>query len=80
LKVIIVMPTKSINSQGIRTEAVGESVAESVPESVALSPVSASRIAVSVCVTQYAGEARTVMGAAESGLGMSTGWIAFQPG
>jgi hypothetical protein len=70
------MPTKSINSQGIRTEAVGESVAESV----AVSPVSASRIAVSVCVTQYAGEARTVMGAAESGLGMSTGWIAFQPG
>jgi hypothetical protein len=76
LKVIIVMPTKSINSQGIRTEAVGESV----PESVAVSPVSASLIAFSVCVTQYAGEARTVMGAAESGLGMSTGWIAFQPG
>jgi hypothetical protein len=76
LKLIIVMPTKSINSQGIRTEAVGESVGESV----AVSPVSASRIAVSVCVSQYAGEARTVMGAAESGLGMSTGWIAFQPG
>jgi hypothetical protein len=35
LKLIIVMPTKSINSQGISTAAECGSVAESVAESVA---------------------------------------------
>ena len=76
-KLIIVMPTKSINSQGIRTGADSESVAESVAESVSKPRVSAGRIAVSVCASQYVTEARVVVGAAESGLGMSTGLIAF---
>jgi hypothetical protein len=69
LKLIIVMPTKSINSQGIRTAADSESVAES--------RISTIRIAVSVCASQCVSEARVVMGTAESGLGMSTGLIAF---
>jgi hypothetical protein len=73
LKLIIVMPTKSINSQGIRTEAVGESVAESVSKL----RVSAGCIAVSVWASECMSEARVVMGAAESGLGISTGLIAF---
>jgi hypothetical protein len=67
------MPTKSINSQGIRTAADSESAAESVSKP----RVSAGRIAVSVCASQYVTEARVVVGAAESGLGMSTGLIAF---
>jgi hypothetical protein len=67
------MPTKSINSQGISTAAECESVAEPVAES----RICTIRIAVSVCASQCVSEARAVMGAAESGLGMSTGLIAF---
>jgi hypothetical protein len=71
------LPKKSINSQGISTAADSESVGEPVAESVAESRISTGRIAASVCASQCVSEARVVVGAAESGLGMSTGLITF---